>query len=624
MGELVYQGPNVMMGYAESPRDLALGRTVDRLHTGDLARLRSDGLYEIVGRRSRVAKVFGLRIDLDRVERVLAGRGLIAVAADGGDRVVLGVCTGARPVDPAEVATIVREEIGLPGTGHVLVELPEIPRLPSGKTDYRTLAELAEARRTAEVPAPTGTPGTDELVALYAELLARPDAQPTDSFVSLGGDSLSYVEMSLRLERRLGSLPPGWHTTPLAELVAKPVRRRRGTMLESNVLLRAFAIVSIVGTHANLFTMLGGAHLLLGIVGFNFARFQVTSAPAAERLLGMLRSVARIAVPSALVIATVSLFVDGLGWRQILLVNGLTSRTWTEPGWHYWFIEALVHILLLMALLLAIPGVARLERRWSFGFPFALAVAGLLTRYGVVGLGGTDEIHRAHVIFWLFAVGWAAAKATSQRHRVLLTLLVVASVPGFFQGFERNAYVVVGMMILVWLPLVRVPHVVAWVAGVLAGASLWIYLVHWQVYPHLEHRIPWLATVLALAAGVLAWQLWSAAARLPRAVARSSGMKCGPPLVADSGGLRTTKGARCAPSGDDQPAHVPAGPTRHRRRRRHERLRDRARQTPGRPWHRRRHLHPGDLVRPPADRGGFRSGPRQEHPRRPVRGPHQG
>ena len=505
-----------MMGYAESPRDLALGRTVDRLHTGDLARRRSDGLYEIVGRRSRVAKVFGLRIDLDHVERVLAGRGLIAAAADGGDRLVLGVCSGARPVDPAEVATIVREEIGLPGAGHVLVELPEIPRLASGKTDYRMLAELAATRRTdrgagsrKERPAPTSwwrcTPSCWGV---------RTRGRPTRSCRSAATRSPTSRCRSGWSDCSAAFRPDG--TPPLSRSSSRHrSERRRGTVLESNVLLRAFAIVSIVGTHANLFTMLGGAHLLLGIVGFNFARFQVTSAPAAERLLGMLRSVARIAVPSALVIATVSLFVDGLGWRQILLVNGLTSRTWTEPGWHYWFIEALVHILLLMALLLAVPGVARLERRWSFGFPFALAVAGLLTRYGVVGLGGTDEIHRAHVIFWLFAVGWAAAKATSQRHRVLLTLLVVASVPGFFQGFERNAYVVVGMLVLVWLPLVRVPHVVARVAGVLAGASLWIYLVHWQVYPHLEHRIPWLATVLALAAGVLAWQLWSAAARLP-------------------------------------------------------------------------------------------------------------
>ena len=161
---------------------------------------------------------------------------------------------------------------------------------------------------------------------------------------------------------------------------------------------------------------------------------------------------------------------DSAGARSCSL-NGLDLADWTEPGWHYWFIEALVYILLLMALLLAVPGVDRLERRWPFGFPFALAVAGLLTRYGVVGLGGTDEIHRAHVDLLAVRLGWAAAKATSRRHRVLLTLLVVASVPGFFQGFERNAYVVVGMLILVWLPLVRVPHVVARVAGVLAGAA---------------------------------------------------------------------------------------------------------------------------------------------------------
>ncbi|MEV1147643.1 AMP-binding protein, partial [Micromonospora sp. NPDC049799] len=62
VGELVYAGPNVMLGYAESPADLALGRTIDELHTGDLARRGADGLWEIVGRRSRFAKILGLRI----------------------------------------------------------------------------------------------------------------------------------------------------------------------------------------------------------------------------------------------------------------------------------------------------------------------------------------------------------------------------------------------------------------------------------------------------------------------------------------------------------------------------------------------------------------------------------
>jgi acyl-CoA synthetase (AMP-forming)/AMP-acid ligase II len=77
VGELVFHGPNVMLGYATAPGDLALGRTTHELRTGDLARRRGDGLWEVVGRRSRIAKVFGLRVDLDRAERELARRDVV-------------------------------------------------------------------------------------------------------------------------------------------------------------------------------------------------------------------------------------------------------------------------------------------------------------------------------------------------------------------------------------------------------------------------------------------------------------------------------------------------------------------------------------------------------------------
>jgi hypothetical protein len=42
---------------------------------------------------------------------------------------------------------------------------------------------------------------------------------------------------------------------------------------------------------------------------------------------------------------------------------------------------------------------------------------------------------------------------------------------------------------------------------------MWIYLVHWEIYPHLEHRIPLLATLLSLLAGVLAHRVGSASER---------------------------------------------------------------------------------------------------------------
>ena len=77
--ELIYHGPNVMLGYAQSAEDFALGRSIDYLRTGDLARRRDDGLYEIVGRRSRFLKLFGLRVDLDQLEHGLRLDGIQAL-----------------------------------------------------------------------------------------------------------------------------------------------------------------------------------------------------------------------------------------------------------------------------------------------------------------------------------------------------------------------------------------------------------------------------------------------------------------------------------------------------------------------------------------------------------------
>ncbi|MGE3588740.1 MAG: AMP-binding protein, partial [Ilumatobacteraceae bacterium] len=72
VGELVYRGPNVMLGYAVERTDLVRGRDIDELSTGDLARFHEDeGVFEIVGRRSRFVKPLGLRVDLDAVESMV-------------------------------------------------------------------------------------------------------------------------------------------------------------------------------------------------------------------------------------------------------------------------------------------------------------------------------------------------------------------------------------------------------------------------------------------------------------------------------------------------------------------------------------------------------------------------
>src|SRR5690606_1239799 len=137
VSELVYSGPNVMLGYARSPADLARGRSIEELRTGDLARINDDGLVEIVGRAARFAKVFGLRIDLERVEDALRQEGhRVACAAHEDSLVVAVERRGRRARRTADrVSALTRSRTGLPASAVRVVPVDELPRLASGKPD---------------------------------------------------------------------------------------------------------------------------------------------------------------------------------------------------------------------------------------------------------------------------------------------------------------------------------------------------------------------------------------------------------------------------------------------------------------------------------------------------------
>jgi len=538
VGELVYTGPNVMMGYAEERADLARGHDLAELRTGDLGVQEPDGLWRVVGRLARFAKVMGLRVDLDRVEAGLADQGVDALAVEAGDRLAVGVLASPagpdRPADRdplADLATSAARLAGLPAAAVTVVPLEEWPVLASGKPDRQRVAALAGREVTRARPrgrsrtAETSLPPT----AVLAQVLGRP-VGPEDSFASLGGDSLSYVEASVRLERALGPLPHDWHLRPVGTLaeVAGP-RRRWWRSVETGTLLRALAVVAIVGSHADLFAVVGGAHFLLVLVGFNLGRFALASTRRDERVRAVLRSAARVAVPSVLWIGGVSLLTGAYPWPTALLVNSLVGPAgWSEPAWYFWFVEAMVWCAVALAAVLAVPALHRLDVRHPFWFPVGLAVAGLATRYELVLLreGGT-VIHRPEVVWWLVALGWAAARAGTTTHRVVVSALLAATLPGFFTDPQRGLVVLLACLALVWVRRTPVPTVLVAPLACVAGASLWIYLTHWQVYPHLEVDHSFWATVASLVVGVLAWRAWRLLEQPLTARDTSSGRRSG-------------------------------------------------------------------------------------------------
>jgi acyl-CoA synthetase (AMP-forming)/AMP-acid ligase II len=141
-GEVVYRGPNVMMGYAERRDQLALADELKGvLHTGDVGVLDSDGFLRLTGRTKRIAKVYGLRVSLDEVEAAAGAHGLVA-AVDGGDRIVLWRLSGS-PISGDDLRLELARRFNLKSRAFAVHDLDDLPLTGRGKVDYRALAELS-------------------------------------------------------------------------------------------------------------------------------------------------------------------------------------------------------------------------------------------------------------------------------------------------------------------------------------------------------------------------------------------------------------------------------------------------------------------------------------------------
>ena len=144
VGELVFRGENVSLGYAERREDLLLGdERRGILYTGDLARRDEDGYYYIVGRRKRFVKLAGVRISLDTCEALLRERFPGAEFACTGDDDHLRIFG----TDPEAVR---QGALWLPSCLHLnkkLFEgicLPELPKNEAGKIQYAKLQSAEE------------------------------------------------------------------------------------------------------------------------------------------------------------------------------------------------------------------------------------------------------------------------------------------------------------------------------------------------------------------------------------------------------------------------------------------------------------------------------------------------
>ena len=136
-GELVYEGPNVCLGYASKISDLAKGdENGGILFTGDIAYRDNECFFYVTGRKKRFIKLFGNRINLDYVERLL-NKDICECACVGNDNLMKVYIVKSDKIDEAKKYIINKFKLN-----SKFIEIKFINKIPKnsyGKTAYSTL-----------------------------------------------------------------------------------------------------------------------------------------------------------------------------------------------------------------------------------------------------------------------------------------------------------------------------------------------------------------------------------------------------------------------------------------------------------------------------------------------------
>lgn len=139
-GELIYEGPNVSLGYAECRADLAkVDENLGVLYTGDVARRDADGFYYITGRLKRFVKIWGNRCNLDATEQLVKSIITNCACAGVDDKITVFVTeTGLE----GKIIKQLSEKTGLNSRAFEVKVIKNIPKNDSGKVQYAELQKL--------------------------------------------------------------------------------------------------------------------------------------------------------------------------------------------------------------------------------------------------------------------------------------------------------------------------------------------------------------------------------------------------------------------------------------------------------------------------------------------------
>ncbi|WP_128092674.1 non-ribosomal peptide synthetase, partial [Streptomyces afghaniensis] len=204
-GEIYVGGPGVARGYLNRPELTAerfvpdpFGPAGSRLYrSGDLARRRTDGSLEFLGRADDQVKVRGYRIEPGEISARLtthpAIRDAVVIVRD--ERLVAYLVIDDELPSTAELRAFVAGALPEYMVPAAFVELERIPLTVNGKLDRRALPEPDASLETGHTFVAPRTPTEERVAQVWQEVLGVERVGAEDGFFELGGDSIRAVAL---------------------------------------------------------------------------------------------------------------------------------------------------------------------------------------------------------------------------------------------------------------------------------------------------------------------------------------------------------------------------------------------------------------------------------------------
>jgi len=215
-GQLHIGGVGVGRGYWKQPALTAQRfiphpfREGERLYrTGDLARRLRDGAIEYLGRMDYQIKLRGFRIELGEIEAALLKhpqvRNAVVLAREdqpGKKQLVAYVmpASGEAPSD-GELRSFLKQKLPEYMVPALFLFLEQLPLLESGKINRKALPAPMQSNPDAKLCSPRDALEM-ELCNIWREVLGLAEAGIDQNFFTIGGHSLSAIQLVSRIEKR--------------------------------------------------------------------------------------------------------------------------------------------------------------------------------------------------------------------------------------------------------------------------------------------------------------------------------------------------------------------------------------------------------------------------------------